>query len=103
MHRDLHSGNILLKEQNKAYITDLGLSITFDEKQGHIYGVLPYLASEVLKDERFTQAADIYSFGIIMIEISTGQRPFDGYNFDAELAIKICNSAPKCYVELANL
>ncbi|CAG8817522.1 6765_t:CDS:1, partial [Racocetra fulgida] len=92
IHRDLHSGNILLKEQYEAYITDLGLSISFDEKQdGHIYGVLPYLAPEVLEGEQFTQAADIYSFGIIMIEISTGQRPFDGYNFDAKLAIKICN------------
>ncbi|CAG8545474.1 13218_t:CDS:2 [Ambispora leptoticha] len=51
MHRDLHSGNILLKEQYEAYITDLGLSISFDEKQdGQIHGVLPYLAPEVLKD-----------------------------------------------------
>ncbi|CAG8787632.1 6075_t:CDS:1, partial [Racocetra fulgida] len=43
------------------YITDLGLSISFDEKQeGHVYGVLPYLAPEVLKGERFTRASDIY-------------------------------------------
>ncbi|CAG8454729.1 10451_t:CDS:1, partial [Racocetra fulgida] len=66
---------------------DLGSSISIDEKQdGHIYGVLPYLAPEVLKGEQFTQAADIYSFGIIMIEILTGRRPYDGYNFDAEFA-----------------
>ncbi|CAG8798537.1 1554_t:CDS:1, partial [Racocetra fulgida] len=73
----LHSGNILLKEQYEAYI-ELGSSISVDEKQdNNIYGVLPYLAPEVLKGEQFTQAADIYSFGIIMIELLTGQRPFD--------------------------
>ena len=92
MHWDLYSSNILLKEQYEAYITDLGLSISFDENQDdHIYGVMPYLAPEVLKGEQYTQAADIYSFGIIMIEILTGRRPFDGYNFDAELAVMICH------------
>ncbi|CAG8775024.1 15055_t:CDS:1, partial [Racocetra fulgida] len=71
---------------------DLDSSISCDEKQdGHIYGVLPYLAPEVLKGEQFTQVADIYSFGIIMIEILTGRRPFDGYKFDAELAAMICH------------
>ncbi|CAG8718699.1 12922_t:CDS:1, partial [Racocetra fulgida] len=69
---------------------DLGSSISIDGKQdGHIYGVLPCLAPETLKGEQYTQAADIYSFGIIMIEILTGRRPFDGYNFDAELAAMI--------------
>ncbi|CAG8559274.1 360_t:CDS:2, partial [Racocetra fulgida] len=73
---------------------DLGSSISSEEKHdGHIYGVLPYLAPEVLQGEKFTQAADIYSFGIIMIEILTGQRPFDGYSFDAELAAMICHGS----------
>ncbi|CAG8505605.1 18003_t:CDS:2 [Racocetra fulgida] len=58
MHRDLHSGNILLKERYEAYI-NFDSSISPDEKQdGHICGVLPYLSPEVLKGEQFTQAAD---------------------------------------------
>src|ERR1043165_6078929 len=59
IHRNLHSGNILIKEGYEAYI-DLGSSISVDEKQdSHIYGVLPYLAPEVLKGEKFTQVSDI--------------------------------------------
>src|SRR6185437_4179555 len=47
--------------------------------------------------------------GIIMTEISTGRKAFDGYNFDNELALKICHGLqpkftpgiPECYLELA--
>ncbi|RIB22801.1 kinase-like domain-containing protein, partial [Gigaspora rosea] len=58
-------GNILQDKQ--SYIADLGLSRKSDEKVlGDIDGVMPYVAPEVLLGEQqFTQAADIYSFGVI--------------------------------------
>ena len=71
---------------------------------------MPYVAPEVLSGEQqFTQEADIYRFGIIITEMSNGQRPFDGYKFDIKLAVQICNGlqpvfafgTPKCYTELA--
>ncbi|RIB27062.1 hypothetical protein C2G38_90770 [Gigaspora rosea] len=63
------------------------------------------------KKKSYTKASDIYSFGIIMVEITTGQRSFNDYKFDIDLAIMICNfglrpkfapGTPDCYVELAN-
>ncbi|RIB26005.1 kinase-like domain-containing protein [Gigaspora rosea] len=74
-----------------------------------IVGVLPYIAPKVLLRQSFTQAADIYSFGVIMTEISTGKRPFDEYKHNTALAVKICMglrpelapSTPNFYVELA--
>ncbi|RIA99841.1 kinase-like domain-containing protein, partial [Gigaspora rosea] len=96
IHADFHSGNILqdkhLSTTLQSYITDLGLSKNTNENdsEGEIYGVMPYVAPEVLLGQKFTKAADIYSFGVIMSEISTGQRPFDGQNFDIKLAVKIC-------------
>ncbi|RIB15176.1 kinase-like domain-containing protein [Gigaspora rosea] len=114
IHSDFHSGNILQSQQDNisSYIADLGLSRKTDEKvlEGAIYGVMPYVAPEVLLGEQqFTQAADIYGFGAIMSEITTGQRPFDGHEFDTKLAVKICKGlrpefapgTPKCYIELA--
>ena len=71
---------------------------------------MPYVAPEVLEENRqFTQAADIYGFGIILAEMSTGQKPFDGREFNLKLAVEICKGSrpkfaagtPKCYIKLA--
>ncbi|RIB03790.1 hypothetical protein C2G38_2048985 [Gigaspora rosea] len=96
-----------------ALKTLAGLSRKTDEKvlEGDIYGVMPYVAPEVLLGEQqFTQAADVYGLGVIMTEITTGQRAFDGRKFDAILGADICGKGlrpefalgtPKCYIELA--
>ncbi|RIB21688.1 kinase-like domain-containing protein [Gigaspora rosea] len=115
IHCDFHSGNILLNQYSyfiKSFITDLGLSKSLKESalKGEIYGVMPYIAPEILLGEKYTQAADIYSLGIIMTELSTGKRPFHGSPFNPGLALNICNGlrpefsekTPKCYIELAN-
>ena len=66
-HRDLHSGNVL-SFISYTCITDLGLckpANEMSEKCGKsVYGVLPYIAPEVLNGKGYTQASDIYSFGI---------------------------------------
>ncbi|GBC18965.2 kinase-like domain-containing protein [Rhizophagus irregularis DAOM 181602=DAOM 197198] len=69
IHHDLHCGNIL-KGRNFTYITDLGLYQPANVKysQGDhkkVYGVLPYVAPEVLRGDEYTQESDIYAFGII--------------------------------------
>ncbi|RIB07074.1 kinase-like domain-containing protein [Gigaspora rosea] len=77
VHRDLHSGNILQDDFKNAYIADLGLAITANielkSKSDGIYGVLPYIAPEILNKQPYTKASDIYSFGIIMWEILYGK------------------------------
>ncbi|RIB05613.1 kinase-like domain-containing protein [Gigaspora rosea] len=108
-HCDFHSGNIL-QDHSTSYISDLGLSKKIEcISTNEIFGVMPYVAPEVLLGKGYTSAADIYGLGIIMTEMSTGQRPFDGYPFDVKLATMICKGlrpefapgTPDCYVELA--
>ncbi|RIB22592.1 kinase-like domain-containing protein [Gigaspora rosea] len=110
IHTNLHSANILQDQQ--SYISGLRLSKKNDDdvsESGGVYGDLPYVAPEVLSGQRSSQAADIYSFGVIMYEVSIGQRPFENYQFDVDFAIKICNGlrpefasgTPSCYIELA--
>src|ERR1051325_9042076 len=62
IHRDFHCGNIL----DGSLIADLGLCKPADETTGDkkIYGVLPYVAPEVLRGKEHTEASDIYGFGI---------------------------------------
>src|SRR5687767_1352271 len=82
-HKDFHSGNILYDE-TMTFISDFGLSRPANEQKsdGKIYGVLPYIAPEVLNGEPYTKASDIYSFGIIMAELSLGKPPFYDRNHD---------------------
>src|SRR5260363_227094 len=57
VHRDLHSGNILQDDLKNAYIADLGLSITVNillkSKSDGIFGILPYIAPEVLNKQPY--------------------------------------------------
>ncbi|PKK63425.1 hypothetical protein RhiirC2_140264, partial [Rhizophagus irregularis] len=112
VHRDFHIGNILFKyiKYNDTYISDMGLCGevgNIDETK--IYGVMPYVAPEVLKGKNYTQAADIYSFAMIMYFVATGRQPFADHAHDNLLALNICNGirpeidkskAPKCYIDL---
>ncbi|POG78605.1 kinase-like domain-containing protein, partial [Rhizophagus irregularis DAOM 181602=DAOM 197198] len=116
VHRDFHAGNILLNtidsntDDNSIYISDMGLCGDVSNiDQNNIYGVIPYVAPEVLKGQLFTQAADVYSLGMIMYFVATGKQPFADCAHDEFLVLNICNGnrpevnmpeAPKCYIDL---
>ncbi|RGB26469.1 kinase-like domain-containing protein, partial [Rhizophagus diaphanus] len=110
IHRDLHSGNIFINKKF-AYIGDLGISKSATEcadNDNEKYGIIPYMAPEIFQGQEYTEASDIYSFGMIMWELMTGRRPFWDEIHDLELIIKICDglrppivtNAPKGYIEL---
>ena len=98
VHRDFHSGNILCHDKGLylySLISDLGLCKPANVKppQGgnkKIYGVLPYVAPEVLRGGEYTQASDIYGFGIIAYEICAGLPPYHDIAHDEFLAVRIC-------------
>ncbi|RHZ59699.1 hypothetical protein Glove_362g37 [Diversispora epigaea] len=101
MHRDLHSGNILYSSQDTVWhISDLGLSGPVDEQLDSIYGNLPYISPELLCKKDYTTKSDVYSLGIIMWEVITGEKPFSDYEFnsDSNFALAIINGCrPKIY------
>ncbi|CAG8577503.1 10427_t:CDS:2 [Ambispora leptoticha] len=92
IHRDFHPGNILISNSDVCLITDLGLCRPVNEtnKEEKIYGVLPYVAPEVLQGKIYTQAADIYSLGIVAYELFSGRPPYHELTYDHQLAYKIC-------------
>ncbi|CAI2195010.1 15443_t:CDS:2, partial [Funneliformis geosporum] len=82
-----------------------GLTGPADKQKSNdkIYGVLPYIAPEVLNGEPYTLTSDIYSFGVIMAELSTVNPPFYDRKHYVSLALDICNGLrPEFYKELAN-
>ncbi|RHZ64175.1 hypothetical protein Glove_326g64 [Diversispora epigaea] len=79
IHRDLHSGNILMGVNGilgSIRIADLGLCRNVDISTDFIYGIIPYVAPEIFKDSSYSQASDVYSFGMLMWEFTSGHRPF---------------------------
>ncbi|CAB4414705.1 unnamed protein product [Rhizophagus irregularis] len=93
VHKDFHSGNILYNNASLPFISDLGMCQPANKKsvkEEGIYGVLPYMAPEVLREHQYTKAADIYSFGIIMNEFLSEEIPYGDISHDEFLAVKIC-------------
>ncbi|RHZ78856.1 hypothetical protein Glove_155g21 [Diversispora epigaea] len=94
-HCNLHSENILMNYNFNLHGLDC-LDLENDlilnyNKNNEIYGLIPYIPPEVLRGNQFTSEGDIYSFGGIMYEIVTAQRPFVDQAHDTYLMIDICN------------
>jgi len=89
IHCDLHSGNMLI-QAGGCFITDFGLcGPVDDESSGKIYGIIPYIAPEILQGSKNTKQSDIYSIGMLMWEIFAGHPPFDDKAHDADLIFRI--------------
>ncbi|RIA88718.1 kinase-like domain-containing protein [Glomus cerebriforme] len=112
VHGNIHGGNILLEETENirdASIADSGLiGPSFKPYENKIFGVIPFIAPEVLSGYEATKASDIYSFGILMCMLSTSTIPHGGRAHDKTLIYNICKGlrpkyndyTPKVYLEL---
>ena len=80
VHRDLNAKNILLTKDGTAKISDLGMSKFRPTDLGYLStkapGCLPYMPPEALgKDPKYTEKLDIFSFGVLMLQMATGEDP----------------------------
>ncbi|MBI5931898.1 MAG: protein kinase [Chloroflexi bacterium] len=79
IHRDIKPGNILLDEEGNAYLSDFGLAhhLNQEDKGTGLSGSPAYLPPEQIKSEAPSPQGDIYSLGIVMYEMLTGQHPYN--------------------------
>lgn len=90
VHRDLKTDNILVDTSGRAYILDFGIARRVDSSRltttGEVLGSPLYIAPEQAQGHDVDRRADIYSLGVILFEILTGELPFAG---DDALAIAL--------------
>jgi serine/threonine protein kinase len=84
IHRDIKPQNILLTPDNRVRLTDFGIVRVADyaglTHSGIVLGTADYLAPEQARGDPLSPATDIYSLGIVLYEMITGEPPFKGTN-----------------------
>ena len=78
LHRDLKPANIMLDGRGEALVTDFGLAGLAAEITDVASGTPAYMAPEQLAGKEVTTKSDIYSLGLVLYELFTGRRAFDG-------------------------
>ncbi|XP_043706623.1 LRR receptor-like serine/threonine-protein kinase ERECTA isoform X1 [Telopea speciosissima] len=81
IHRDVKSSNILLDKDFEAHLTDFGIAKSLCTSKSHastyIMGTIGYIDPEYARTSRLTEKSDVYSYGIVLLELLTGKKAVD--------------------------
>lgn len=98
VHRDIKPENVMINSKDQVKITDFGLAkMTGGElltKTGTVMGTVAYMSPEQSRGQPLDQRTDIWSLGVLLYEMITGQRPFRG-EYEQAVIYSILNDEPE--------
>ena len=102
VHRDVKPQNVLLNDDGQAKVTDFGIARSLDvhgvTQTGTVLGTSDYIAPEQARGQKVDPKTDIYSLGVVLYELLTGEVPFSGDNFVA-VAMRHVSEPPPSVLE----
>ncbi|CAI9088968.1 OLC1v1023441C1 [Oldenlandia corymbosa var. corymbosa] len=106
IHRDIKSNNILLDESFQAHVGDFGLAklidLSYSKSMSAVAGSYGYIAPEYAYTMKVTEKCDIYSFGVVLLELITGKSPVQPLDQGGDLVTWVKQSIHKV-VELSEI
>src|SRR5207249_2191097 len=98
IHRDVKPGNILVRRDGRAQIGDFGIVRAFSESgltlPGTTLGSVHYFSPEQARGDSVTERSDLYSLGLVLFEMLTGRRAFEGDSTAAVAMARLTSDPP---------
>jgi eukaryotic-like serine/threonine-protein kinase len=96
VHRDIKPGNVMVSKEGTVKVVDFGIARILETSRtqtGMLIGTFAYMSPEQYHGEHADERSDIWSFGVLVYELLSYQRPFAGLT-PASLMHSICNAEP---------
>ena len=81
MHRDIKPENILIDKHDQVFLSDFGIATYVNDNRRTFCGSNDYMAPEIIQGKEYNEKVDIWSLGILIYELLTGEVPFERETF----------------------
>lgn len=106
IHRDIKPENILFQENGEPVLTDFGIAKDLTNNiqtttLGTLLGTYRYMSPEQFQGKQLDNRSDLYSLGIVLFEMLSGQRPYDGDDIEMMITRRLTEPVPSLPKEFA--